>query len=545
MSDAEHTAPEGAEEAQSGTWLDLDSTGLAQPDESQHHEFLQETGAYSDSSYARVRSRAEKGDVEAQFELCMRYHDGHGGVLQDDEASYRWCYEAAKQGHAWALANLGWMYESGTGVASDHSKAADAYRAAAEKGLPEAMVWFGQMLEQGRGVEENPSAAFEWYSRAAEAGDANGQYNVALCYQFGKGVEKDENIAFTWYEKAGEQQHVDALYNLGWLYSQGRGVAKDTRRAKELFTIAAGSSDEADELIIEAMDYDQGRGGVNKDPAKSHSLYLQAARKGSVTAMFTVGVNYEYGHGVAKNWEEALYWYKKAAAKGHPEAAFRARFRQLAVAGVVIRFFRYSGIVGVGGRNIESGRHHGGMVGRFSNGRQREQRHKRVKSNKFFLDTDLGDKVEVELPRPPDALYCRQRITLIYAIKKGKTTGPYMLMVNHDNNNDSRTITTSRAFWDEEVSGGMYGLGGLLAMATIGLPWLVGSLLPIAPSPSEGVMHAILHPFNWILFLPLLLSFGFWLRSVLGRRNRGIQMVRQRMAEIKSWAQQSALLQQR
>ena len=126
------------EEDKAGSWLDLETEALVQQDESQAPEFVSEQGAYSDSSYARVRSRAEKGDVEAQFELCMRYHAGQGGVEQDDEASYRWCYEAAKQGHAWALADLGWMYESGTGVARDHRKAADAYRAAAEKGLPEA-----------------------------------------------------------------------------------------------------------------------------------------------------------------------------------------------------------------------------------------------------------------------------------------------------------------------------------------------------------------------------------------------------------------------
>ncbi|MDQ6963482.1 MAG: hypothetical protein Q9M13_01030, partial [Mariprofundales bacterium] len=103
----------------SGAWLDLESDDLNVTDESQKPVFLEEQGAYADSSYARVRSRAQKGDVEAQFELCMRYHFGQGGVEQDNEASYRWCYEAAKQGHLWALTNLGWMYEAGAGVERD------------------------------------------------------------------------------------------------------------------------------------------------------------------------------------------------------------------------------------------------------------------------------------------------------------------------------------------------------------------------------------------------------------------------------------------
>ncbi|MDQ6964091.1 MAG: tetratricopeptide repeat protein, partial [Mariprofundales bacterium] len=402
-----------------------------------------------------------------------------------------------------------------------------------------AMIWFGQMLEQGRGVSEDATEAFEWYKRAANLGDANGQYNLALCYQFGKGVDKDDNQAFTWYQKASDQQHVEALYNLGWLYSQGRGVDQNRERAKELFDIAASHNGASDELIIEAMDYDQGKGGVSKDPVRSHQLYLQAAEKGSLTAMFTVAVNYEYGRGVERDWHEASRWYKLAANKGHPEASFRYRFRHLTVDGTVIRFFRHSGVVTLGGVGVESAGVSSGVIGQFGRGHGVKKPRRKIKERRFYLDSDLGERVEVELDRKPDSLYVNQQVTLIYAIKKGHNTGPYMLLVNHQSN-ESQTITTSRTFWDEQVSGSSYLIGGGLLIVTVVLPFVAGAMLQSDGGDAKDTMAFILHPFNWLIFIPLALTFAFWIKFVLSQRRAGIEALRHHMAAIKRWIAQQA-----
>ncbi len=518
-------------------WLDLEEK---EGEECATSSFVDEQGAYADSSFARVRARADKGDVAAQFELCMRYHFGRGGVEQNDETSYFWCRKAADQGHAWALANLGWMYESGTGVDKDHDKAAASYKAAAELGLPDAMVWFGQMLERGRGVEENMEAAFEWYSRAAETGHPDGQHHVALCYQFGKGVDKDEHMASHWYEKAGAQKHVDALYNLGWLYSQGKGVAKDISKAKELFDIAGRSEvGDSDDLIIEAMDYDQGRGGVHRDLQKAHMLYLKAAKSGSLSAMFAVGSNYEYGRGVEKDWKQALYWYKMAAVKGHPEATFRSRFRRLRAAGEIIRFFRYTGTIRME-RGGSDGHAHG-TVGRFGGGKSRSTRRRRVRGGRFLLDTDMGEHVEIDLSDGGESLpslFGGQKITLIYAIRQGLSTGPYMLLVNHEDKS-STTITTARAFWDHQVFGRGLLVGLLLLGMIVGISWITGSWGEQFSSDNQNGAggQSFLSPFNWLVFAALLIVYGVWVRRIMARRASGIRAVRARMAEIKAWVE--------
>ena len=69
-----------------------------------------------------LRARAERGDVDAQFYLGVRYADGEG-VPQDDAAAVRLYRLAADQGVARAQGNLGVMYSNGRGVPQDYVEA--------------------------------------------------------------------------------------------------------------------------------------------------------------------------------------------------------------------------------------------------------------------------------------------------------------------------------------------------------------------------------------------------------------------------------------
>ena len=101
-----------------------------------------------------LRTDAEQGDADAQFNLGVMYDIGQG-VLQDDAEAVRWYRLAAEQGDATAQYNLGNMYANGEGVLKD---AAEAVR---------------------------------WYRLAAEQGDATAQFNLGVSYDNGEGVLKD------------------------------------------------------------------------------------------------------------------------------------------------------------------------------------------------------------------------------------------------------------------------------------------------------------------------------------------------------------------
>ena len=60
--------------------------------------------------------------------------------------------------------------------------------------------------------------------------------------------------------------------------------------------------------------------GVGKNFEQAVYWYKKAAEKGSAYAMFSIGHCCEYGQGVAKNLTQAVSWYKKSAENGSVNA---------------------------------------------------------------------------------------------------------------------------------------------------------------------------------------------------------------------------------
>jgi TPR repeat protein len=59
------------------------------------------------------------------------------------------------------------------------------------------------------------------------------------------------------------------------------------------------------------------------------SWYQRAARDGNATALYNIGVLWEDGLGVAKDRNQAIEWYTKAAAAGNTSA--KAALKSLGV----------------------------------------------------------------------------------------------------------------------------------------------------------------------------------------------------------------------
>ena len=87
-----------------------------------------------DDSIEAIRTRANAGDAEAQFNLGLMYASGEG-VPQDDVEPVAWYRQAAEQGYAKAQYNLGFMCATGRGVSRDLVEAAAWWFKAATQGL--------------------------------------------------------------------------------------------------------------------------------------------------------------------------------------------------------------------------------------------------------------------------------------------------------------------------------------------------------------------------------------------------------------------------
>ncbi len=71
---------------------------------------------------ADLRSGAERGDANAQFELGAKYASGDG-VVQNYNEAVKWFNKAAESGHVLSAATLGAFYWAGRGVRQDYVSA--------------------------------------------------------------------------------------------------------------------------------------------------------------------------------------------------------------------------------------------------------------------------------------------------------------------------------------------------------------------------------------------------------------------------------------
>ena len=74
------------------------------------------------TALAEWKPLAKQGHAMAQSDLGFMYNDGIG-VLENDKTAVKWYTLAAEQGHGWAQSNLGAMYETGEGVLTDTKRA--------------------------------------------------------------------------------------------------------------------------------------------------------------------------------------------------------------------------------------------------------------------------------------------------------------------------------------------------------------------------------------------------------------------------------------
>jgi len=94
--------------------------------------------------------------------------------------------EAAANGYALSLSNLGVLYMNGEGVKRNPEAGANLFRQGAEKGDSVGMLFYANCLAQGIGVQRDVRTATEWYRKAAKAGNARA---IEWCRQNGVSFE--------------------------------------------------------------------------------------------------------------------------------------------------------------------------------------------------------------------------------------------------------------------------------------------------------------------------------------------------------------------
>lgn len=266
-----------------------------------------------------LHRKAAAGDVNAQYNLAVRYYLGHG-VKKDVQEATKWWLKAAEQGDVESQFRVGWLYMEAN--RSDSAEAVKWYTKAAEAGHAAAQNCVGVAFCIGdrNSVKKDPAKAFYWFGKAAAQGNPEAQCNLASCYSEGIGVDADPRKAVYWYRKAAEQGEYRAQHYLGNCYHFGRGVKKDLKKAAFWYRKAAEKGEHGAQSSLGAY-YRFGWGGLKKDPAKAVEWWRKAGDwTGEVDAQFNLGVCYYFGDGVNKDIVQAVKWWGKAAERGYQKA---------------------------------------------------------------------------------------------------------------------------------------------------------------------------------------------------------------------------------
>ena len=141
--------------------------------------------------------------------------------------------------------------------------------------------------EKGNHTQKNRNNAQKACLMAAECGLTQAQYEMGLNYETGTSISQDYSLALRYYEKAAESGNVEAMYRTAMMY------------------------------------YQKGNG------AKTISWLETADARGYLDAACAMGICYEIGFGVRKNYEQAVIWYQKAAKNKDDFALLRLGIRFL------------------------------------------------------------------------------------------------------------------------------------------------------------------------------------------------------------------------
>lgn len=195
--------------------------------------------------------------------------------------------------------------------------------------------------------ENDPNTQQCEISKSNELTDIEKISSLGILYLFGnEKIKKDYVKSFNLLQVAEHDNDAEAINGLGVIYMLGLGRNKDFRQAEKFFKNASdlgekNAKNNLGELFrlqknIELSEYWFNL-GIQDNPAKAYEglskIYIEqnnfkdaytyaikAAKLKNMESEYNLGVFFEQGIYVDKNFDKAIYWYRRAASQGHLDA---------------------------------------------------------------------------------------------------------------------------------------------------------------------------------------------------------------------------------
>ncbi|MDL2279114.1 sel1 repeat family protein [Desulfovibrio sp. OttesenSCG-928-G11] len=262
---------------------------------------------YMAYSIQELHSLAELGDDKAAYTLGSHYEFGLHVPRNELKASF-WYANAAEQGNSDAQYSLGVLH----GVES-------LQRHAAEQGCARAQCRLGKKYLRDSPI--NLKEAARWFQKAAEQGDCTAQAHLGAMHYFGENVAKDYGIAASWLKKAAEGGHRGAQNWLDFLSQDKYHIIHE--KIHILFFkwhFENHNQDKIEQAYIHLAHMYNDEKYAHKNYEKAMLAYIKAAKYRNAEALYQIGLLYESGKGVKKDFHKSLQFNCCAAILHHNKA---------------------------------------------------------------------------------------------------------------------------------------------------------------------------------------------------------------------------------
>lgn len=186
----------------------------------------------------------------------------------------------------------------------------------AKQGYLDALHRLGYSYYYGKsGFEKDWPKAYKWWKKSADKGNKYSMLAVALMYEHAQGTRRNRNKAFLYTKMAADKGCLRALTNLGYCYYWGIGTEKDASAAVDCFQRVLAEKDCEVAAYNLAERYFSGE-GVEQNYEKAIYFHRKAARKGYPDAIAQLGHMYIHGDGLPKNEKLGVSYLRKAIKLG-------------------------------------------------------------------------------------------------------------------------------------------------------------------------------------------------------------------------------------
>ena len=215
-----------------------------------------------------------------------------------------------------------------------------------------------RLYEDGKKAleEKDYDSAYKFFQQSVDLGNIDSIYELSECYYWGRGINVDYDKAVNLIKDGLDMGVVNCLFLMGRALHYGNGIEQDIDKAKTYYRRAIDECSDKkiiglaqgrlanilwDEIHSESdistvinlykesikngnefsmynlgMFFDNGY-KVNRDYLVAYDYYRMAAEHNDPDAQAALGWMYELGHGVPLDYYKSAYWYGLAAKNNH------------------------------------------------------------------------------------------------------------------------------------------------------------------------------------------------------------------------------------